>query len=164
MERRGPWMALGALVLLVASFKPWFAYGGWRQYGGSNAWGSRLWTATVLAGVAATLVWFGTVTRLPARWRPVVAAALLMVALGLAAWEWRAAPNRTYRIAIVSYGDVGSPPEVPTTPEPFWLEFEPAHSTALLALAGMLAVALTEAVQVTRGGGKRPDGGRSAAQ
>jgi hypothetical protein len=156
MERRQPWMALGGLVLLVASFKPWFAYGGAAQYGGSNAWGSRLWTAAVLAGLAATLVWFGTVTRLPVRWRPVVASTLLLVGLGLAASEWWVAPNRTYSIAIITYRNVGDPPEIPAAPEPFWLEFEPAHYTAMLTLAGMLAIAVTAvAGQVTRGGGRR---------
>jgi hypothetical protein len=161
VERRAPLMGLGALVLLVASFKPWFAYGsGATYYGGSNAWGSRIWAAAVLAGMAATLIWFGALTMLPARWRPVVAAALLVVGLALAAREWWAVPDRTYTVATITYRDPGNPPEIPMTPRPFWLEFEPAHYTAVAALAGMLAVAATAvAGQFRPGGGRRPVAG-----
>lgn len=156
VERRKPWMAVGALVLLVVSFKPWFAYGeGTTVYGGSNAWGSRVWAAAVLAGVAATLVWFGAVTRLPARWRPAVAAVLLVLALGLAAREWWAVHHRTYTIATITFTDRGAAP-LYNAPGDFMVEVKPAHYTAVLTLAGMLAIAVTAmAGQVTPGGGRR---------
>lgn len=149
-------MAFGSLALVAASFEPWFVYGlGATAHGGSNAWGSDPWAGTVLAGIGATLVWFGAPRRLPAQWRPPVAAGLLVVGLGLAVHEWWAVPNRTYGIAIVT---VGTPPETLAAPEPFWLEFEPAHHTAVLALAGMLAVAAPAAMaaRFRRGGGTRP--------
>ena len=150
-------MALGALVLLVASFKPWFAYGsGVTVYGGSNAWGSHVWAAAVLAGVAATLVWFGVVGRLPARWRPTVAAALLVLGLGLTAREWWTVNHRTYTIATVTFTDPDRPAPPPYAETgAFVLQIKPAFLTAVITLAGMLAVTVTAvAGEFTPGGGR----------
>lgn len=160
VERQRPWMAIGGLVLVVASFKQWFAYGsGAVVYGGSNAWGSRPWTAAVVVGVAATLVWFGAVRRLAGRWRPAVAAGLLVLSLGLIAQEGWAVHRRTYTIATVTFTNLAEPPPDPAITD-FRIEVEPAYFSALFTLTAMLAMAMATLVGPLRpGGDRRPAAG-----
>ena len=155
MDRQRPWMALGGLVLVVASFQQWFAYGlGSAPPGGSNAWGSRPWGAAVVAGVAATLVWFGAIPRLAERWRPIAAAGLLVLSLGLTVREGLAVHQRTYTVVTITVTNPGAP--VPASgPVDFRIEVEPAYFTALFTLTAMLAVAIATAVGPFRPGGDR---------
>jgi hypothetical protein len=73
----------GALVLLAASFKPWYGttvayygdYGTGSYLTSANAWrASSLWTAAVVLGVIAGVLWLayrpGVDWRYDARWPP----------------------------------------------------------------------------------------------
>jgi hypothetical protein len=87
----------GALTLLAASFKPWYGttvaysgvYGSGSYSSSASAWrASSLWSAAVLLGVVAAVLWLsyrpGSGWRGKARW---IAAAALVVAVGLVCWQ-----------------------------------------------------------------------------
>ena len=168
-------MAVGAVVLLASSFGPWFTTrveasgtcGGCLREEAKNAWlASTKWSAAIVAGLVAALVWFGVVGRLNRRTRALLTAGLLVCSVGLLAQQWweahpPAVPPTFERVLTVLDGQgndisTGRPP-----PTMRWLgdierdqlavqhedgynaDLAPAHHVALVALLAMLLVAVT---------------------
>jgi len=178
---RDRWMAAGGFVVLIASFRPWFAvHQGASGIQSKTAWtGSSLWCSAVLSGVVATLVWFGAVRGLTDRNRRLVAAGLLLAALGFQAEQWWDM-HEGGTITTIAYvyvtdaqgnplssgGAVPSPP-----PRPRWnplyvhhldgynADLQSSHYVAMAALLAMFLIASSAAATTIRRGGGRPPGG-----
>ena len=175
---RDGWMAAGGFVVLVASFCPWFTGHPSNGIETKTAWtGSSLWCAAVLSGVVATLVWFGAVKGLTDRNRRLVAAGLLLAALGLLGQQWwdmhEGGTVTTFRYIymtdrqgnpLTTGGTLPAPPPQPRR-DPLYVhhldgdsdDLQSSHYVAMAALLAMFLIAASAAVaSLRRGGGRQP--------
>lgn len=133
-------------MVVVDSLRPWFVVhvsSGVDQtlyFRSQNAWqGSPLWLA---AAVAATLLWFGVARGLTQWTRRLVAAGLLVGAVGLVGLEWRGVHGPTVEIATISHNPAPSHTSVDGR-YLYSAELQSAHYLAFATLLGMSLVAAT---------------------